>query len=150
MGQAGHRAGPAAPGPPGAGGGAVAHANLGTADSAALAQQAGRLWHDLGSPIGEARADLALAKTCTGRRRDELVSRAEKSLRNLGAWGVLADARRELGEGTTSSIAITTLGGFRVIHDGEPVDVGEWGSRKARDLVKLLVARRGAPWCATR
>ena len=32
-------------------------ANLGTADSATLAQQAGRLWHDLGNPIGEARAD---------------------------------------------------------------------------------------------
>jgi ATP/maltotriose-dependent transcriptional regulator MalT/DNA-binding SARP family transcriptional activator len=120
-------------------------ANLGTGDSAALAQQAGRLWHDLGSPIGEARADLALAKTCSGRRRDDLVSRAEKLLQDLGAWGVLADARRELGEGATSSIAIATLGGFRVIRDGEPVDVGEWGSRKARDLVKLLVARRGAP-----
>ena len=59
--------------------------------------------------------------------------------------GALADARRELGEGVTSSVVITTLGGFRVIRDGEPVDVGEWGSRKARDLVKLLVARRGAP-----
>ena len=58
---------------------------------------------------------------------------------------LLAEARRELGEGATSSIAIATLGGFRVNRDGEPVDVGEWGSRKARDLVKLLVARRGAP-----
>ena len=45
----------------------------------------------------------------------------------------------------TSPIAIATLGGFRVSRDGEPIDVGEWGSRKARDLVKLLVARRGAP-----
>ena len=44
---------------------------------------------------------------------------------------------------STSSVVIATLGGFRVSRDGEPVDVGEWGSRKARDLVKLLVARRG-------
>ena len=29
--------------------------------------------------------------------------------------------------------------------DGTPIDVGDWGSRKARDLLKLLVARRGAP-----
>ena len=46
---------------------------------------------------------------------------------------------------TGSPIAITTLGGFRVSRDGLPIDVGDWGSRKARDLLKLLVARRGAP-----
>ena len=120
-------------------------ANLGRADSAALAEQASRLWHDLGSPIGEARADLVLARTSTGRRREELVARAERMLQDAGAWGVLADQRRELGAGATSSIVITTLGGFRVNRDGDPVDVGEWGSRKARDLVKLMVARRGAP-----
>ena len=120
-------------------------ANLDTSESASLAQQASRLWHDLGSPIGEARANLVLARSTTGRQRDELVAGAERMLQDTGAWGALADARRELGEGVTSSVVITTLGGFRVIRDGEPVDVGEWGSRKARDLVKLLVARRGAP-----
>ena len=120
-------------------------ANLGSGDSAALAQQASRLWQDLGNPIGEARADLVLARARTGRHREELVARAERMLQDAGAWGPLAEARRELGEGVTSSIAIATLGGFRVSRDGEPVEVGEWGSRKARDLVKLLVARRGAP-----
>ena len=40
---------------------------------------------------------------------------------------------------------ISTLGGFRVSRNGVPVEVGDWGSRKARDLLKLLVARRGAP-----
>ena len=89
-------------------------ANLGTSDSAALAQQASRLWHDLGNPIGQARADLALARTMNGRRRDELVAGAEHLLEEAGAWGVLADARRRLGEGVTSSIVIATLGGFRV------------------------------------
>jgi DNA-binding SARP family transcriptional activator len=120
-------------------------ANLDTAESAPLAQQASRLWHDLGSPIGEARANLALARSVTGRQRDELVAGAERMLQDAGAWGALASARRELGEGVTSSVVITTLGGFRVIRDGQPVDIGEWGSRKARDVVKLLVARRGAP-----
>ena len=120
-------------------------ANLGTTESAALAQQASRLWHDLGNPIGAARADLALARTTSGRRRDELVARAERMLQDAGAWGPLAEARRALGAGVTSPIVITTLGGFRVSRHGDPVDVGEWGSRKARDLVKLLVARRGAP-----
>ena len=121
------------------------HAHLGTVDSATFAQQAGRLWQELGNPIGEARAELALARTTTGRHREQLVQSAERKLQHAGAWGALADARRELGEGVTSSVVIATLGGFRVSRDGEPVDVKEWGSRKARDLVKLLVARRGAP-----
>ena len=121
------------------------HANLGSSESATYALQASRLWHELGNPIGEARADLALARTTTGRRREELIDSAERKLQDAGAWGVLADARRELGEGVTSSVVIATLGGFRVSRDSELVDVSEWGSRKARDLVKLLVARRGAP-----
>jgi DNA-binding SARP family transcriptional activator len=113
--------------------------------SASLADQARRLWQDLGNPIGAARTDLMLARTRTGRTREELISGAERVLQEAGAWGPLADARVELGEGATSPVVITTLGGFRVLRDSEPVDVGAWGSRKARDLVKLLVARRGAP-----
>ena len=90
-------------------------ANLETSESASLAQQAGQLWQDLGSPIGEARANLVLARSMTGRQRDQLVATAERMLQAAGAWGALADARRELGEGVTSSVVITTLGGFRVI-----------------------------------
>ena len=72
---------------------------------------------------------------------------AERLLVDAGAWGVP-------GRGPASSSAAaerrrrspsSTLGGFRVTAHGTPVEVGDWGSRKARDLVKLLVARRGAP-----
>jgi DNA-binding SARP family transcriptional activator len=38
---------------------------------------------------------------------------------------------------------VRTLGTFAVLRDGEPVPTGEWQSRKARDLLKMLVARRG-------
>jgi ATP/maltotriose-dependent transcriptional regulator MalT/DNA-binding SARP family transcriptional activator len=113
--------------------------------SAKVAAEASRLWHDLGNPIGEARADLLIAQTSPAKRRDELVARAERVLQDAGAWGVLAEARRESGRDATSPVSIATLGGFRVSRGGEPVDVSAWGSRKARDLVKLLVARRGAP-----
>jgi DNA-binding SARP family transcriptional activator len=44
-----------------------------------------------------------------------------------------------------TSLCIQTLGGFRVLRGGEPVPVTAWRSRKARDLVKILVARRGRP-----
>ncbi|TDV43564.1 AfsR/SARP family transcriptional regulator [Actinophytocola oryzae] len=42
-------------------------------------------------------------------------------------------------------LLIRTLGGFRVLRGGEPVPATAWQSRKARDLVKILVARRGRP-----
>ncbi len=111
--------------------------------SAATAEEARRIWQDLGNPIGEARAALLIAETTSGRTRDHLVAAAEQRLFDAGALGHLADARRARSNGLP--IAITTLGGFRVSRDGTPIDVGDWGSRKARDLLKLLVARRGAP-----
>jgi ATP/maltotriose-dependent transcriptional regulator MalT/DNA-binding SARP family transcriptional activator len=43
------------------------------------------------------------------------------------------------------ALSVQTLGGFRVLRDGEPVPVTAWPSRKARDLVKILVTRRGRP-----
>jgi DNA-binding SARP family transcriptional activator len=40
---------------------------------------------------------------------------------------------------------VQTLGGFHVLRRGEPVPFAEWRSKKARDLVKILVTRNGAP-----
>jgi DNA-binding SARP family transcriptional activator len=42
-------------------------------------------------------------------------------------------------------VGICTLGEFRVLRHGEPVPAGEWQSKKARDVLKILVARRGRP-----
>lgn len=42
-------------------------------------------------------------------------------------------------------ITIECLGGFRVLRAGEPVQTSEWQSRKARDLLRLLVSRRARP-----
>ena len=41
-----------------------------------------------------------------------------------------------------AGVVITTLGRFAVTRDGEPI---AWPSKKARTLLKLLVARRGQP-----
>ena len=43
------------------------------------------------------------------------------------------------------TIRIQSLGGFSVVRDGELVSTSEWQSKKARELLKLLVARRGRP-----
>jgi DNA-binding SARP family transcriptional activator len=40
---------------------------------------------------------------------------------------------------------VQSLGRFRVSREGEPVPLAAWQSRKARDLFKILVARRGHP-----
>jgi DNA-binding SARP family transcriptional activator len=39
-------------------------------------------------------------------------------------------------------VAIQTLGVFQVLVDGQPVPKSAWQSKKARDLLKILVARR--------
>lgn len=54
--------------------------------------------------------------------------------------GVIA-ARRP----AAPALMIRTLGGFRVERRGVPVALSEWRSRKARQLLKMLVARRGRP-----
>ena len=42
-------------------------------------------------------------------------------------------------------VEIRTLGGFSVIRNGEAVTISEWRSKKARDLLKILITRRGRP-----
>ncbi|SMD23807.1 DNA-binding transcriptional activator of the SARP family [Kibdelosporangium aridum] len=44
-----------------------------------------------------------------------------------------------------SHVRIETLGGFRVLRDNEPVPIAKWPSRKARDLVKIVICQRGRP-----
>ena len=46
---------------------------------------------------------------------------------------------------TPHEIEIRTLGRFEVVVDGEPVPTSEWGSKRARTLLKRLVAARGWP-----
>ncbi len=72
---------------------------------------------------------------------------AEQTLREHGidlgaahAAGPLAMLPR-----SAPSVAIRALGAFRVYRDGRPVPTTAWRSKKARDLLKVLVARRGRP-----
>ena len=45
----------------------------------------------------------------------------------------------------SAAVAIEALGRFRVLRAGAPVPRSAWRSRKARDLLKMLVARHGRP-----
>jgi ATP/maltotriose-dependent transcriptional regulator MalT/DNA-binding SARP family transcriptional activator len=101
------------------------------------------LWQDVGNPVGAARARLGLAIVT-----DDLQA-AEAARQDLGGMGVAPD----LGvPGMLASnwrggrdVAIVALGRFAVLHGGEPVPLAAWQSRKARDLLKVLVARKGRP-----
>jgi ATP/maltotriose-dependent transcriptional regulator MalT/DNA-binding SARP family transcriptional activator len=107
-------------------------------------EEAVSLWRAVGSPLGEARAELLLGAAAGEARAEE----AERTLRAAGARGhrslpaaVLPAAPAQDGK----PVAVVTLGRFAVQRAGRPVGATEWQSKKARDLLKLLVARRGRP-----
>jgi DNA-binding SARP family transcriptional activator len=91
-----------------------------------------------------ARAEILLGTGTVLSHVDDAV-RLWSLLGNPRAESRLAATRAALTNGGTPGVAIQTLGGFRVLRDGAPVPMTAWQSRKARDLVKILVTRRGRP-----
>ena len=105
--------------------------------------------HDtLGDLLGRARVDLRLASMLDGEPARTLAQSVEERARVLGARGLITATARlfeAIDREATPALAIEALGGFRVLRRGAPVLANEWQSRKARDLVKILVSRRGRP-----
>ncbi|HKX74911.1 MAG TPA: BTAD domain-containing putative transcriptional regulator [Acidimicrobiia bacterium] len=104
------------------------------------------IWTELGNPLGQARAELRLARHTGGTEQQllELVA----TLRRMGArrlaeeaTGLLDDLRQR----SRPRVSIGALGGFRVTVEGEPVAATAWQSKKAREILRVLVARRGTP-----
>ncbi|HET6775184.1 MAG TPA: BTAD domain-containing putative transcriptional regulator [Acidimicrobiales bacterium] len=103
------------------------------------------LWEELRDPLGQGRVLLALARL-GGPDAAAQALRAERLLRPLGARRLAVEAARLASAARpVPAVAIHCLGGFAVLRDGAAVPVGEWKSRKARDLVKVLIARDGRP-----
>jgi len=59
--------------------------------------------------------------------------------------GVRPTADCAPGSVDASAIAVHALGAFRVFRDGTEVPPREWQSKKARDMLKMLIAHRGRP-----
>jgi ATP/maltotriose-dependent transcriptional regulator MalT/DNA-binding SARP family transcriptional activator len=112
-------------------------------------REAASIWAAVGNRLGEARNALAqarLASAAGGVRGTTAVEEAERRLRSLGVRvgaEVAAGLLRAVAAPPRDPVRIQALGGFRVLRAGEPVPAEEWQSRKARDLLKVLVARRG-------
>jgi ATP/maltotriose-dependent transcriptional regulator MalT/DNA-binding SARP family transcriptional activator len=113
-------------------------------------ERALEVWREVGNEVAIARVALALATLGTG-PSDERPSRAV-ALRRLQALGVRPSAAARaagllamLPGAQIPPVEVRTLGGFAVLREGISVSFSEWKSRKARDLLKMLVARRGRP-----
>ncbi len=115
--------------------------------AAPLLDEAAALWASIGSPLGEARVLLARATIgCPGAQA--AAAEAERELGRLGARTLAGEAARvqaDLAHAARPVLAVRVLGGFGVERSGTPIATVEWQSRKARDLLKILVARRGRP-----
>jgi DNA-binding SARP family transcriptional activator/Tfp pilus assembly protein PilF len=112
-----------------------------------LLREAEALWQALACPLPLARTRLALLRVEPA-ASDLSAERIERTCRDLGARALAAEAaaaRGVSGPRPTPDVAVRTLGGFRVWHKGVAIPLRAWQSRKARDLLKILIARRGAP-----
>jgi len=111
-------------------------------------RQALSIWRDVGDPVRSAmlEVDIILLGLTpeSGARIPDLVV----ALRSWGALGPARDAEQRyeaLAEHAPPPLALRTLGGFAVVRDGEVVPTAEWQSKKARDVLKMLIAARGRP-----
>jgi DNA-binding SARP family transcriptional activator len=102
-------------------------------------------WREVDAPISTARVELGLA-----RRSDRPDERARVAAleQQLLAWGCPPDGgsyphRAVAASADRPRLVVRVLGGFVVERDGQPVPRSAWGSRKARDLLKILVVRGG-------
>jgi ATP/maltotriose-dependent transcriptional regulator MalT/DNA-binding SARP family transcriptional activator len=101
------------------------------------------IWQEAGCRLEEAATRVVAARI--GAPIEHLnFHLADQTLRD---FGVDVDSRRVAGPlgvlvRSAATMSIQTLGTFRVIHDGVPIPNTAWKSKKARDLLKILIARR--------
>jgi ATP/maltotriose-dependent transcriptional regulator MalT/DNA-binding SARP family transcriptional activator len=118
------------------------------AEEAPLLEEALAIWRELGNQLHEAAVELALARRSSGPAAQSAAERAERRLRTLGVRvspSGPAALLRFVAPQTGAAVNVETMGGFRVRRNGTPIRHEEWRSKKARDLLKILLARRGRP-----
>ena len=105
------------------------------------------VWRELGSPLWELRVELAIARRSSRPADRAGATELERKLTALSCppdravWAT----RALLGRPESGDISVRALGTFTVSHAGTPLSASGWGSRKARELVKVLLARAPRP-----
>ena len=125
-----------------------AHLELDRGRAIGALEEALAIWRVLDEPVGAARAALAAARLAPAGPHRAEAALAARTLRDLGVTRRAADAAgtlREIAVRQAGTIEIQALGGFAVRRDGIAVPHSAWQSRKARELLKMLIARRGRP-----
>lgn len=99
------------------------------------------IWTDSGAEVEADRIRVALSRLegCDDDRR--LLGRLAES--RLVAAGVVPPPVRA--PGAPAQVEIRVLGGFTVLVNGRALPPAAWQSRKARELLRVLIARRGRP-----
>ena len=111
-----------------------------------LLHEAEAIWMETGSPYGLARHELVWAEVVGGADGRSAALHAAEAFRQMGASRqvdratTLAD---RLAAADRPAVEIRALGPFQVLREGAVIPVLEWQSKKARDLLKVLVTRRG-------
>ncbi len=114
----------------------------------ALVEEAATVWMRSPAPYGVARNRLVYARIAGGADGRAAAVEAGRAFRSMGARGPASDAEdivEAIDRASRPAVRIQSLGRFRVLRDGEVVPTTAWQSKKARDLLKILVARRGRP-----
>ncbi|MEZ5230899.1 MAG: hypothetical protein R2710_30760 [Acidimicrobiales bacterium] len=116
------------------------------------ADRALTIWREIGNAVGECRAMLVKARAVPG-AGSALTRSAQLRAERIGARGLAADAEllhRKLAQAVRHGLEVRTMGSFVVTRDGEDIGIASWQSKKARDLFKMLLARRPAGCRVTR
>ncbi|MGH3984277.1 MAG: AAA family ATPase [Pseudonocardiaceae bacterium] len=118
-------------------------ASIDPAVDATSLREAIDIWQEAGCRLEEAAARVVAARIGAPIAHLD-ADRADQLLRD---YGVDVESRRAAGPlgvlvRSAPAVSIQTLGAFRVIRHGVPVSNIAWKSKKARDLLKILVARR--------
>jgi DNA-binding SARP family transcriptional activator len=103
-------------------------------------KEAHQIWQESGAIHDADRVIVHLARLAPTSIPDRLAARL--ALTRLSASGVLDSARYVEGS-LTRRVRIVTFGRFEVLVDGVSVPAETWQSRRARELLRLLVCRRG-------
>ncbi|GLY96632.1 hypothetical protein Acsp02_38870 [Actinoplanes sp. NBRC 103695] len=97
------------------------------------------IWVEAGAVVEAARLEVVLARLPGAGPEERLRGLvAAERLRDAGAGGA------EQGE-AGAEVVVRAFGRFEVLVGGEVVPASRWQSKKARDLLRILVARRGRP-----
>jgi DNA-binding SARP family transcriptional activator len=111
-------------------------------------EEARAIFAELGCVVDVARVDVRLAGYDEADRGRARALGAAEAARKFGARPVVRAAERvirDLDSNASPPLSVVVIGSLSITRNGEPVARAAWQSKKARDLFKMLLARRGRP-----